>query len=252
MRSPRARSVVHTEAPRPNSESLARSIASSSDVDGDHRDHRAEDLLAHDPHVVGHAGEHRRGEVVGLGRAAGSTGPPQRSSAPSRHGVVDQLAHELELLARDHRADLRRASPSGRPPAAPWRRATSASVKRSATSRTTYTRSMPEQVWPAFAKPPHSAPDTAFGRLASASTSIGSLPPSSSTEPFIRSAQATPTPRPTSTEPVKKILAALDSTSAWPDGAAAVHGRARAPRAGPRARTPTGSAGRSAGSARPA
>ena len=42
------------------------------------------------------------------------------------------------------------------------------------------------------------------------------MPPSSSTEPFIRSAQATPTPRPTSTEPVKKILAALDSTSAWP------------------------------------
>ena len=75
---------------------------------------------------------------------------------------------------------------------------------------------MPEQVWPELAKPPQSAPPTAFDRLASASTSIGSLPPSSSTEPFIRSAHATPTPRPTSTEPVKKIFAALDSTSAWP------------------------------------
>jgi hypothetical protein len=45
---------------------------------------------------------------------------------------------------------------------------------------------------------------------------MASLPPSSSTEPFIRSAQAIPTPRPTSTEPVKKIFAALDSTSACP------------------------------------
>ena len=32
----------------------------------------------------------------------------------------------------------------------------------------------------------------------------------------MRSAQPTPTRRPTSTEPVKKIFAALDSTSAWP------------------------------------
>ena len=67
-----------------------------------------------------------------------------------------------------------------------------------------------------MAKPPHRQPEIAFGRLASAQTIMASLPPSSSTEPFIRSAHATPTPRPTSTEPVKKILAALDSTSAWP------------------------------------
>ena len=32
----------------------------------------------------------------------------------------------------------------------------------------------------------------------------------------MRLAHASPTRRPTSTEPVKKILAALDSTSAWP------------------------------------
>ncbi len=86
----------------------------------------------------------------------------------------------------------------------------------SATSRITYTRSMPEQVWPALAKPPHVIPDTALPRWASEHTIAGSLPPSSSTEPFIRSAQATPTPRPTSTEPVKKIFFADDSTSAPP------------------------------------
>ena len=96
------------------------------------------------------------------------------------------------------------------------RPSTSPSTNGSATSRITYTRSIPEQVWPALAKPPHRAPDTALGRLASESTSMASLPPSSSTEPFMRSAHATPTPRPTSTDPVKKILAAEDSTRAWP------------------------------------
>ena len=89
-------------------------------------------------------------------------------------------------------------------------------MKRSATSRSTYTRSIPEHVWPALAKPPQRQPEIAFGRLASAHTIIASLPPSSSTDPFIRRAHSTPTLRPTSTEPVKKILAALDSTSAWP------------------------------------
>ena len=55
-----------------------------------------------------------------------------------------------------------------------------------------------------------------MGIAASSSTTIGSLPPSSSTEPFSWRAQASPTPRPTSTEPVKSTLATLDSTSAAP------------------------------------
>src|SRR5947209_7063866 len=75
---------------------------------------------------------------------------------------------------------------------------------------------MPAHVWPAFAKLPHRQPEIAFARFASAHTTCASLPPSSSTEPFRRSAQAVPTCRPTSTEPVKKILDALDSTSALP------------------------------------
>ena len=44
---------------------------------------------------------------------------------------------------------------------------------------------MPEHVWPALAKPPHRQPEIALARLASAHTTIGSLPPSSSTEPFM-------------------------------------------------------------------
>ena len=89
-------------------------------------------------------------------------------------------------------------------------------MKRSATSRITYARSIPEQVWPAFAKPPHAAPAMACSRFASASTIIGSLPPSSSTEPLRRLAQPSATDRPVSTEPVKNTLPTLDSTSADP------------------------------------
>ena len=94
--------------------------------------------------------------------------------------------------------------------------ATTPWVNCSATSLWTYARSMPAQVWPAFANEPHAQPATACSTLASSRTIIGSLPPSSSTLPLSRSALATPTRRPTSTEPVKKILAALDSTSALP------------------------------------
>ena len=89
-------------------------------------------------------------------------------------------------------------------------------MKCSETSRITYTRSIPEHVCPALANPPHSAPATAWSRLASPSTIIGSLPPSSSTDPFSARAHASPTPRPVSTEPVKNTLATLDSTSAGP------------------------------------
>ena len=49
---------------------------------------------------------------------------------------------------------------------------------------------MPEHVWPALAKPPHRRRRSRSARFASASTSCGSLPPSSSTQPFSRSAHA--------------------------------------------------------------
>ena len=76
---------------------------------------------------------------------------------------------------------------------------------------------MPEQVWPALEKPPQRQPEMALSSWASDRTSWGSLPPSSSTDPLSRSAHARPTPRPTSTEPVKKILGTWSaSTSAWP------------------------------------
>ncbi len=89
-------------------------------------------------------------------------------------------------------------------------------MNRSATSRATYTRSIPEQVWPAFAKEPHSAPAIAWSRFASARTIIGSLPPSSSTDPLSRRAHSSATPRPVSTLPVKNTFATPERTSAAP------------------------------------
>ena len=90
-------------------------------------------------------------------------------------------------------------------------------MNRSATLSTTYVRSIPEQVWPAFANPPQTQPETAFARSASSHTICGSLPPSSSTEPLSCAAQISPTFRPTSTEPVKKTLPTRgDSQIAWP------------------------------------
>ena len=83
---------------------------------------------------------------------------------------------------------------------------------------------MPEQVWPAFANPPQRQPEIAFGRLASASTICGSLPPSSSTEPFIRSAHATPTPRPDLDRAGEEDLRGARLDQRLPDLAAAVHG----------------------------
>ena len=64
-------------------------------------------------------------------------------------------------------------------------------------------RSIPAHAWPQFANEPHSAPSTARSRSASSRTSIGSLPPSSSTAGRSRSAAACATDRPTSVDPVK-------------------------------------------------
>ena len=74
-------------------------------VDDDDRQHRAEDLLAHDPHLVGDAGEDGRGdELAGqagdLGRAAAELG---RAGGDR---VLDQLDDDLVLVVGGHRADL--------------------------------------------------------------------------------------------------------------------------------------------------
>ena len=71
------------------------------------RQHRAEDLLAHDPHLGLDTGEHGRGDeatrvAVELARAAGEP------VGAGGEGVVDELGDEVGLLGGDHRPDLGR------------------------------------------------------------------------------------------------------------------------------------------------
>ena len=68
-------------------------------VHGHDRQHRAEHLLAHDPHLVRDAREHG-GRVKGRGVKAGHLhGASAAELGAGRHGVVDQLADHLELRA---------------------------------------------------------------------------------------------------------------------------------------------------------
>src|SRR3954469_23067209 len=76
-------------------------------VDDDDRQDRAEDLLAHDPHLVGDAGEDGGGDVA----AASEDGRVDRAAAAlGRAGgdrVLDQVDDDPVLVLGGHRADLR-------------------------------------------------------------------------------------------------------------------------------------------------
>ena len=128
IRSPFARFSVQTEAPRPNSESLASPIASSSEATV----------------TIGITGPKISSRMMRMSwvtpvRTAGRKKAARRRRSQRRaggHGVVHQLLDELELLARDHRADLggavERVALAQLP--AP---STTPATKRSATSSTT-------------------------------------------------------------------------------------------------------------------
>ncbi len=106
IRSPRARSEVHTDAPSPKSESLASATASASESTT----------------MIGSTGPKISSRMIRIScvtpvstagrveRAVEPRGRLDRAAAvqhsPGRHRVVDQLADDLELLARDHRPDL--------------------------------------------------------------------------------------------------------------------------------------------------
>ncbi len=87
---------------------------------------------------------------------------------------------------------------------------------RSDTSRSTYTRSIEPRAWPAPAQPAHSAPLAARATCASASTSIASLPPSSTVTSFSSETHARATARPTAGEPVNSTLSTGARASAIP------------------------------------
>ena len=63
-------------------------------------------------------------------------------------------------------------------------------------------RSIDSHSWPAEEKHARTAPSAAFATSASASTSIGFLPPSSSEQPMSRAAACAAMSRPVAVEPV--------------------------------------------------
>ena len=138
MRSPLARSAVQTDAPRPNSESLASAIASSSSstvtigTTGPKTSSRITRMSGRTP-------------VSTAGRKKGGSGPPQRSSAPpataSSTSSVTRSSCSVETIGPISVSQAR-----GSPTRSRRAPSTTPSMKRSATSRTTYTRSIPLQV----------------------------------------------------------------------------------------------------------
>ena len=106
------------------------------------------------------------------------------AAARDRRSVLDGIRHEplepLALLLRDERPELdERVCPVADPELRRTRREPSTNVSWSPGGTTI--RSIPAHAWPQFANAPQRAPSTARSSSASSSTSIGSLPPSSST-----------------------------------------------------------------------
>ena len=77
-------------------------------VERDDREHRTEDLLLRDAHVVGDAGEHRRLHVPALVQAGGAAVAADLDLGAFFLAERDVLLDPLLLALRDQRADLRR------------------------------------------------------------------------------------------------------------------------------------------------
>ena len=102
-------SRLQIEPDRPYGVALARRSASSSVSNGMTDDHRAEDLLARDAHVVVDAVEHRRHEVraVGQGRIVGRR-PADDDRRALAQADLDVVLDPVALLGADERPDLGR------------------------------------------------------------------------------------------------------------------------------------------------
>ena len=187
-----------------------------------HREHRPEDLLAHDPHLVLHAVED--------GRAARSSPCRGPSAAPRRPRPRARPAPRPSgcRSRRDRTARARRAGPSrwpGRSRRRAWcARATSAT--RSTISSRTFgpanRREPAQQHWPWLKKIAFATPAAAASTSASSKTITGDLPPSSSDTRFRLPADAFTISCPTSVLPVKATLstpgcaASAAPASPWP------------------------------------
>ena len=154
--------------------------------------------------VAGDVVEDRRlEEPARAGLRIGAALPPAATAMPARAGAPSTIAGDLgELRRRVDRAQRRSRRPwpivsALRPRDQPLDELV---VDARARSRS---REPAEQICPAFSKIAPSTPSTAASRSASASTTTGDLPPSSSITVSTLSAAARITPMPVATEPVK-------------------------------------------------
>ncbi len=216
MASPRRRLRVQTLAARPNSLSLANRTASSSVSKGATGNTGPKVSSLHHPHVVGDVGQQRGGVEVG----AEFGKPPAARQQP--RAALHRVIH---LPFDDLRPGARGSSVRSRPPSRCHCPAASSrsslalfpgTARRGCDARNSArpTNTSARQ----FMNAPQIAPLEAMSRLASSSTIIGSLPPSSSTTGNSLRAAASPTRFPVATLPVKISLSMGDSISAAPTG----------------------------------
>ena len=191
---------------------LAFSTASCGRAEGQHRQHRAEDLLAGDAVGLGDAGEQRRREPEAVGRAARTAG--DQRSAPSASPMSEssriRASCSAELIA-PMSVFLSSGSPtrSVRHPALE-------PVEELVGDRLLHQQ--PRAGAADVALVEEDAVDDALDRLvdgASSKTMLAALPPSSRVTFLLVPATRLAIARPTSVEPVNATL----STSAWPTSA---------------------------------
>ena len=109
-------SAAHVAGPHAGGEAVARVVGDRDRLllvlERDDRQHRAEDLLLRDAHVVVDAGEDRRLDEQAASRAFDLGGPCRRAQSwrPRSWPIVDVVEHLLVLRPRGDRADLRVAA----------------------------------------------------------------------------------------------------------------------------------------------
>ena len=184
-----------------------------------HRQHRAENLLPGDAHVVGGVGEQRRLARTSRART-GSRSPPSDDAGAFAAARLDVVLDAALLALGDKRSDVGRLV--GR--VADLQRATSCRPARRRPRRVdaslTRMRVCATQAWPLFIRPADFRPATVLPMSASSRMIAADLPPSSRLTRLSCSPHRAAIRRPTALEPVNAIL----STPGWRTSASPTSG----------------------------
>ena len=173
---------------------------------GQHREHGAEDLFLRDTHRRLHIGEHCWSREVAAGvDARREAFAPTRQASALPLSDPDVLENRAELLFVNRRPDLDAGLEAIADLELAMRARTSASVNGSAMGASTITREVAVQRWPVEKNAELITLATASGMSASASTTVGFLPPISSCTLARRLAASTAIPLPVATEPVNEM-----------------------------------------------